>query len=141
MSRADRNAITAYHNNVRRDIGVAPLKWSAPLAQYAQQWADDLAATTCKMKHRTQPQYGENLYIGTAGYYTAVDAAKAWETEKSKYVGGVLSKDTWYPAGHYTQMAWRKTHALGCGKSICNGMLMVVCNYDSPGNYLGQSPY
>ena len=141
MSRSDINAIMAYHNKVRRDVGVGPLQWSPTLAEYAGEWADRLAKTSCRMKHRSAGKFGENLYTGTAGHFTAVDAAKAWESEKKLYAGGVLTKENWYPAGHYTQMVWRKTSRLGCGESICKGMLMVVCNYDPPGNFIGQSPY
>ncbi|HXF18063.1 MAG TPA: CAP domain-containing protein [Burkholderiales bacterium] len=80
----DIRAITSYHNKVRADVGVGPLQWSGDLAGYAQQWASHLAATTCSMAHRTQQKYGENLFQGTAGYYPAVDADKAWENEKKK---------------------------------------------------------
>ena len=70
-----------------------------------------------------------------------MDAAKAWEEEKPLYKGGELTKANWKPAGHYTQMVWRDTTRLGCGEAQCKGMLMVVCNYDPPGNYIGQKPY
>ena len=141
MSARDMQAITAYHDKVRADVGVGPMKWSAALAAYAQEWADHLAATTCRMAHRTQHKYGENLFQGTAGFYTAADAAKAWETEKKDYGGGVLTESNWHPAGHYTQMVWRGTTALGCGEAICDKTLIVACNYDPPGNYIGRRPY
>lgn len=141
MSARDIQAITAYHNKVRADVGVGPMKWSAALAAYAQEWADHLAATTCRMAHRTERKYGENLYQGTAGYYTAVDAAKDWESEKKDYRGGVLTESNRHPAGHYTQMVWRDTTAVGCGEAICKKTLIVACNYDPPGNYIGRRPY
>ena len=141
MSAKDIQAITAYHNKVRTDVGVGPMKWSAALAVYAQEWADHLAATTCRMAHRTERKYGENLYQGTAGYYTAVDAAKGWESEKKDYRGGVLTESNWHPSGHYTQMVWRETAALGCGEAICDKTLIVACNYDPPGNHIGRRPY
>lgn len=141
MSAKDIQAITAYHDKVRADVGVGPMKWSPTLAVYAQEWADHLAATTCRMVHRTERKYGENLFQGTAGYYTAVDAAKAWETEKKDYRGGVLTASNWHPVSHYTQMVWRDTTALGCGEAICNKTLIVACNYDPPGNYIGRRPY
>jgi pathogenesis-related protein 1 len=141
MPAGDIRAITAYHNKVRADVGVGPLQWSEDLARYAQQWADHLAATGCNMAHRTQHRYGENLFQGTAGHYTAVDAAKAWETEKKDYAGGVLTEANWQPAGHYTQMVWRDTTTLGCGQSTCNQTLIVACNYAPPGNYIGRRPY
>jgi pathogenesis-related protein 1 len=141
MSARDIRAIMAYHDKVRADVGVGPVKWSPTLADYAQEWADHLAATTCKMAHRTEGKYGENLFQGTAGHYTAVDAAKGWESEKKDYRGGVLTESNWHPAGHYTQMVWRDSTALGCGESPCNKTLIVACNYDPPGNYLGRRPY
>ena len=133
--------IAVYHNKVRRDVGVGPLKWSPKLAAFAQQWADELAQTTCRMRHRSGHKFGENLFIGTDGHYRAVHAAKAWEGEKPLYKGGVLTRTNWKPAGHYTQMVWRNTTHLGCGEARCKGMLMVVCNYHPAGNYIGQKPY
>jgi pathogenesis-related protein 1 len=141
MSARDVQAITAYHDKVRADVGVGPMKWSRTLAVYAQEWSDHLAATTCRMAHRTEGKYGENLFQGTAGFYTAVDAAKNWEAEKKDYRGGVLTESDWRPAGHYTQMVWRDTTALGCGEAVCKRTLIVVCNYDPPGNYIGRRPY
>ena len=141
MSRAHVQEILTYHNKVRHDVGVGPLRWSPRLAAYAQRWADELASTTCRMQHRARPRFGENLFIGTAGHYRAVHAAKAWEEEKPLYKGGALTKSNWKPAGHYTQMIWRNTERVGCGEAQCKGMLMVVCNYDPPGNYIGQKPY
>ena len=117
MSARDIQAITAYHDKVRADVGVGPMKWSPALAAYAQEWTDHLAATTCQMAHRTERRYGENLFQGTAGYYTAVDAAKGWESEKQDYHGGVLTASNWHPAGHYTQMVWRDTTSVGCGEA------------------------
>ena len=82
-------------------MGVGQLKWSATLAVYAQRWADHLAATTCKMAHRTEHRHGENLFQGTSGHYTAV----------------------------------------GCSEAVCDKTLIVVCNYDPPGNTIGRRPY
>jgi pathogenesis-related protein 1 len=141
LSPQDMNAITAHHNKVRADVGVEPMTWSNELAGYAQQWAEQLAISGCRMKHRSPNAYGENLFQGTFGAFTAVDAAKAWETEKKDYGGGVLTDLNWAPAGHYTQMVWRQTTQLGCGQAICNNTLIVACNYHPVGNVLGRKPY
>lgn len=141
LSPQDIEAITAHHNKVRADVGVAPLKWSTDLAGYAQQWAEQLAISGCRMKHRSPNDYGENLFQGTVGAFTAVDAAKAWETEKKDYPGGVLTEANWAPAGHYTQMVWRQTTHLGCGQAICRNTLIVACNYAPAGNVIGRRPY
>lgn len=141
MPAGDAQAITAYHNKVRADVGVGPLRWSPTLATYAQQWTDHLASASCRMVHRTEHRYGENLFQGTAGYYGAVDAAKGWESEKKDWRGGVLTEANRHPVGHYTQMVWRETTELGCGQSQCDGTLIVACNYDPPGNVIGHKPY
>jgi len=141
MSPQDVDAITAHHNKVRADVGVGPLRWSPAIAAYAQQWAEQLAISDCQMSHRSPNNYGENLFQGTLGAYTAVDAAKAWESEKKDYAGGPLSEANWARAGHYTQMVWRQTQLLGCGQAICKRTLIVACNYDPPGNFMGQKPY
>jgi pathogenesis-related protein 1 len=141
MSAGDIAAITAHHNKVRAEVGVGPVKWSPAVAAYAQEWADHLAATTCKIAHRSGRKYGENMFEGTAGRYTALDAAKVWESEKKDYRGGALAESNWYPSGHYTQMVWRDSTALGCGEATCNKSLIVACNYDPPGNVLGRRPY
>jgi len=141
MSVKDVQAITAYHNQVRRNVGVAPLTWSTTLANYAQQWTDHLASTSCQMQHRQPNQFGENLFQGTAGYYKTVDAAKAWEEEKKFYSGGVLKESNWHASGHYTQMVWSGTKAMGCGQSVCRKTLIVACNYNPPGNFMGRKPY
>ena len=141
MSAQDIKGITAYHNKVRADVGVGPLQWSQGLANYAQEWTDHLASTTCAIKHRTEPLYGENLFQGTEGAYTAVDGAKAWESEKKAFQGGVLTRSNSQAVGHYTQMVWRDTRMLGCGESVCDTTLIVACNYDPPGNILGRKPF
>ncbi len=94
------------------------------------------------MAHRTQRKYGENLFQGTAGYYSAVDAAKGWESEKKDYRGGVLTAIELASGRplHADGLA-RHDHQLGCGEAVCNKTLIVACNYDPPGNYIGRRPY
>jgi pathogenesis-related protein 1 len=134
------------HNKVRAEVGVRRVLWSQSLAAYAQNWADHLAASGCRLEHRpkTGPWrevYGENLFIGTAGHYNAIDAVKAWAGEKSLYFGEPLSFSNVKRVGHYTQLVWRNTREIGCGKAECRGRIIIVCNYDPPGNFLGEKPY
>jgi pathogenesis-related protein 1 len=134
------------HNKARAGVGVGPVNWSSGLAAYAQKWADRLAAIGCRMEHRPSSGtwrglYGENLFMGTAGYYGVGDAVNSWVSEKKDFRGGALNSSNWHDAGHYTQIVWRRTGELGCAKTVCNGMVIVVCNYNPPGNVLGQKPY
>lgn len=141
MKPADVRAVLAHHNTVRADVGVGPLRWDDGLAAYAQQWADHLAASGCRLRHRRADTYGENLYQGTAGHYTAIDAARAWASEQTLYGGGAITETNYRRIGHYTQMVWRDTAKVGCGEALCRGTLLVACNYDPPGNTLGRKPY
>lgn len=145
LSPEDARKMLVLHNQVRADVGVGPLRWSEDLAHYAQQWADHLAATRCGLQHRPRSgkwraKYGENLFMGTIGYYGIADAVKEWAAERRLYPGGPYQA-SWRGVGHYTQIVWRNTRWVGCATSTCKGNLVVVCNYDPPGNYIGEYPY
>ena len=134
------------HNKARAEVGVGPLHWSKQLALYAEEWATHLVLTKCRLEHRPdsgtwQQVHGENLFMGTAGYYGVADAVKEWVSEKKYYKGGTLTSSNWEASGHYTQVVWKDTTQLGCAKVACKGNIIVVCNYDPPGNFLGQKPY
>jgi pathogenesis-related protein 1 len=134
------------HNRARGEVGIEPLSWSGALAAYAQEWADHLAATGCRMEHRPRygkwkQEHGENLLIGTVGYHGVVDAVAAWESEKAKYHGDPITLSTVSATGHYTQLVWRNTKQVGCARVECGSSVIIVCNYDPPGNVLGFNPY
>jgi len=134
------------HNEARADVGVMPVIWSKKLAIYAQEWADSLASMDCDLRHRPRSgkwkqEYGENLFMGTSGYYGLADAVKSWESEKVYYHGEEINSSNYHDSGHYTQIVWKNTEQIGCAKAECNGNLIVVCNYNPPGNVLGQKPY
>lgn len=146
LSENEVRTLVTLHNRARAEVGVEPLVWSRSLAVWAQSWADHLASTSCRMEHRPRSGrwrqlYGENLLMGRAGYHGVVDAPREWEKEKPLYRGAALSSSNWHPAGHYTQMVWKNTSRIGCAKAECHGNVIVVCNYDPPGNVLGQKPY
>ena len=123
------------HNRVRARHCAKPLAWSAKLAQVAQQWANALRDKGCAFGH-SGGSYGENLAAGTSGTLDAEDVVKMWYDEVSHYrfPNGGFSAQT----GHFTQVVWRGTARVGCGRSQCNGMDIWVCEYDPPGNWQGQ---
>jgi len=146
LSSQEVQQLVSLHNKVRANVGVGPVTWSKTLAIYAQEWANHLASTSCSLQHRPSSgkwkrEYGENLFMGTAGYFGVADAVKSWESEKKYYRGQTLDHSNWYDSGHYTQMVWKGSQQIGCAKAECNGNLIIVCNYDPPGNILGQKPY
>lgn len=132
-----------HHNAKRRDVGVAPLQWSAELAAIAQLWADQLARDRrCGLMHKPDNRYGENLFGGSGAAWTAKDASEAWYSEINDYRYAVLDDDNWSAAGHYTQMVWRTTTRLGMGVARCaNGAMVITAEYDPAGNIIGEAPY
>jgi uncharacterized protein YkwD len=130
--------LTEAHNAERKKVGVPPLRWSRALARHAQTWADELAADGCALEHRRDDPYGENLYWSSASS-SAAEVAATWAAEAKGYDHRKNScKGT---CGHYTQMVWSATRTLGCGAARCGDGEVWVCNYDPPGNVVGQSPY
>jgi uncharacterized protein YkwD len=135
------NSILAVHNSERAAVGVPPLVWSDSLAASAQTWANHLA-TIPEMVHSGP---GENI----AGFFTdptePTGGTSLWVAEKSNWRGGVLTNENWYPTGHYTQMVWRNTQEVGCGAAPPGAggpaWSTLVCQYNPPGNYIGQAPY
>ncbi|MBM7455478.1 pathogenesis-related protein 1 [Oceanisphaera litoralis] len=128
------------HNEVRAEVKAPPLTWSAAAESQAQRWAGVLARR-CDIEHSQGSGFGENLFMGTLGFYDELDGIKAWEEEKRDYAGQPLSRSLALRVGHYTQMVWPTTRELGCATSVCNNNMILVCNYYPPGNYLGESAY
>jgi len=138
--------MVALHNEARSEVGVGEIIWSNELASFAQEWAEHLAKTDCQLKHRPRSgpwkqKYGENGFAGTVGHHGVGDAAKGWKREKEHYGGQPLNHANWYASGHYTQMVWKMSTQIGCGKIECKGQIILFCNYNPPGNMMGEKPY
>ncbi len=149
MSVADARKMLDHHNEARHRVGVAPLHWDRRLAAYAQRWAEYLAQSNhCKLMHRSGKdregsRYGENIFWGSSkDVYTPLSASESWYSEKDLYNHERLGFDNHTLVGHYTQMVWRNTRSMGAGMAVCpSGGIVVVANYDPPGNYIGEFPY
>jgi pathogenesis-related protein 1 len=151
---------------------VPALTWSTDLATYAQAWTQSLATRDQGLLHRDSStntadftinnpfkpmEYlGENIFgsssadDGTLG----AAAAAAWISEKAFYNfaaddgNGSIGNPPGCTApqgsacGHYTQVVWRATTLVGCGKATsASGWTFVVCNFYSAGNFTGMKPY
>ena len=148
ISDADAKALVGFHNKVRKEVGTGPVTWSRDLAAFAQKWADHLAAGG-ELEHRPRTgewaqKYGENLAINA----TVLKGAEAWYAEKKDYEKGTAIPEDFsqFKAGHYTQMVWKGTTKIGAGVAVVKegrfkGLVVLVCNYDPPGNIIGKKPY
>lgn len=148
----------ATHNRVRAAVGVPPLRWSGTMAAYAQQWAEHLAAHNhCTMQHRSRAQanylkVGENLYWASPLRWSdgrievqdipSAKVAQDWADEGKDYDNVRHTCRAGAQCGHYTQMVWHSTTEVGCAMTVCpdRGQLWV-CNYNPPGNWVGEKPY
>ncbi|GLJ27142.1 hypothetical protein SUGI_0532110 [Cryptomeria japonica] len=127
-------------NQIRARVGDPPLRWSKKLANYAKWWANQRRGD-CSLTHSNGP-YGENLFWGSGKAWQPKDAVSAWIGEYKFYNYQRNSCNGYQQCGHYTQIVWRKTRSVGCARIICNrGDVFMTCNYDPPGNYIGQKPY
>jgi pathogenesis-related protein 1 len=126
------------HNAVRARVGVPPLVWSTQLADVARDWANHLIATG-GFAHRPDNRYGENLYSIAGGTASPAQVVGYWADEARGYdIGSNTCRGV---CGHYTQIVWAKTRAVGCAVATDPRREVWVCNYDPPGNVIGYRPY
>ncbi len=64
-----------------------------------------------------------------------------WGSEINDYNGEKTGEPTRGVVGHYTQIVWRTTTQVGCAAFKCGSTLLVVCNYNPAGNWVGRHPY
>ncbi len=124
------SAVLNSTNTYRTQHNASALSWNKTLADYASGYLHDV---TCDFKHSGGP-YGENLAMG---YRNATDSVNAWGDERRKYDFGEpgFSEET----GHFTQLVWRATKGVGCGRRLCGDKgWYLVCEYWPPGNVGGE---
>lgn len=140
--------MVAAHNAVRSGVQPAPdvplpmMEWDADIAAVAQAWAD-----RCDFNH-SDNQYGENLYVSSAEN-EGTRAVESWAEEVDDYQYESNQCRPGAMCGHYTQIVWRDSTKVGCAFTDCANLTgagfgsgrLWVCNYDPPGNWVGEWPY
>lgn len=152
----DTEAFVVTHNKWRAEVGVSEkLSYSPELEISAQTWADNLKKTNrCKMRHsKGEGRYGENIFWASALEWS--DGRKelqqvspkyvvdSWGSEKVDYDYTSNSCKPGKMCGHYTQVVWRTTTAVGCAVAVCEDsqQQVWVCQYQPAGNWVGNKPY
>jgi hypothetical protein len=137
--------LLAAHNQARADKGLAPLKWNAALAAAAQPWAQTIAGDG-GLRHSDQgsrPGQGENIWMGTARFYSLEHMMARFVDEKRYFRPGVFPEVSatgkWQEVAHYTQIVWPETREVGCALVTAKERDALVCRYSPPGNVFGQA--
>jgi Cysteine-rich secretory protein family len=139
------SAILEHHNSYRSALQLPALQWSPALASDALAWAKHLADID-KGQHNQEiiGKEGENLFWGTANAFSFGDMVDMWGGEKKSFREGVFpdnKANRTAVVGHYTQLVWRNTQAVGCAL-VSNGRNdYLVCRYSPAGNVIGEKPY
>jgi pathogenesis-related protein 1 len=128
------------HNHARASVKVGPLRWNNTLATFAHQYAAK-RMKDCSEVPSGGP-YGENLFAGTTREWTAVEAVSSWVKEKHWYHYETNSCTMGEVCTHYTQVVWRNSVDFGCAHVKCHSRgVFIICNYNPPGNVVGEHPY
>lgn len=151
LSLEEQDTILQAHNVAREARDIKPLSWSQSLAESAQAWADHLQTESCAWYHSdtTTQGVGENIFYSWSSDNTfrrnAEEPVVWWLNKEQFYDHENNECDPGKVCGHYTQVVWEDTAQLGCGRVYCDGSGYVkevwVCQYDPPGNVVGQKPY
>jgi hypothetical protein len=128
------------HNLERDRVGAPRLRWNSKLAREAQAWADTLASSE-RFEH-SQSDEGENLWMGTAGRFSAEAMISGFVEEVRHFKAGqfpeVSKTGSWHDVGHYTQLIWPQTREVGCAVSRASKDEVLVCRYFPAGNVIGE---
>jgi pathogenesis-related protein 1 len=131
------------------------LTWSASAEAVAQAWANRCVYEHNPGRSADGTSRGENIAATTPGgraNATPAYVVGLWAGEWPDYTYATNSCAAGKVCGHYTQVVWRGTTRVGCAKVTCvvNSPFVgassptwdfFVCDYEPPGNYVGQRPY
>ncbi|KAI0097918.1 CAP domain-containing protein [Nemania sp. FL0031] len=127
------SAILNSTNVYRAAHNASAITWNTTLESFASSYlASDAVGDDCTFAHSGGP-YGENLAIG---YPNATASVEAWgdEGDKYNYNKPGFSEGT----GHFTQLVWKNTSDVGCGRRLCGERgWYLVCEYWPRGNVIG----
>nr|QEE04224.1 venom allergen [Scolopendra mojiangica (nomen nudum)] len=167
LTTSDKAQLVDVHNRLRAKVAngqqtgqpsaadMKQMKWDDELAAKAQEWAN-----TCQGGHdlydgrktSKYPVAGQNFYAsyalgtGSANKINLYSPVQAWYGEVKDFDRNAVKSYKFDPkTGHYSQVVWANTEAIGCGYVLFpRGSWTeqhIICNYGPAGNFIGQPVY
>ncbi|XP_033625748.1 uncharacterized protein LOC117288979 [Asterias rubens] len=160
MNQAEKTAILDKHNELRGQTipsaaNMRFMEWDDTLATHAQQYSD-----MCIWAHgfpdvNITPfnPVGQNLWLvgPVSESYRPNGAAvtQSWFNEDRFYDYETHACEPGRMCGHYTQVVWATSYAVGCGMTFCPttahfttpNVMIVNCHYGPAGNFAGARPF
>jgi len=135
LGKDEKEAMLAEHNQKRCMAGVPALVWDDDLAKAASSYADTKPGGQHSTALGAFKKYGECIQ-GACPHNDPAKAMKFWyDSELPEYKAP-------FTATHYTQVVWKATRKVGCGKgpstNLCDGGKLYVCQYLPLGNQYGK---
>lgn len=133
------SAILNSTNFYRSEHNASSVTWNSTLSSFASLYLASMgpdssdSGTVCEFSHSGGP-YGENLALGCNEVTGCVEL---WGDEREQY--DYDDPGFREAAGHFTQLVWNNTTAVGCGSRLCGTRgWYLVCEYWPRGNVIGQ---
>ena len=124
------SAILNSTNFYRTEHNASWIRWNETLEDFASDYLEDMDG--CDFKHSGGP-YGENLAIGCSD---AEGCVEMWGDEREEY--DYKDPDFSEKTGHFTQLVWKNTTTVGCGRKLCGTSgWYLVCEYWPRGTVIG----
>lgn len=147
------------HNRLRAlepATNMQEIVWDWNLASLSRDWAGRCMATHRSGGDRSNragyTMVGENIWWSNEPYLRSDlgSIVRSFYDEKWYYSFNNGWCANGQDCGHYTQVVWATSCAVGCAAAYCDNIMygrgirsghIVVCNYGPAGNWIGRQPY
>jgi hypothetical protein len=128
------------HNQVRAEFGARPLVWDPLLAAQARSYGPILAGYDRPVHSvRTGREWSRENLLQALPKTPVSRMIDVWTGERRYFRPGIFpnvsTTGDWSAVGHFTQMVWPSTTAVGCAVQRGIGRYdWLICRYAPPGN-------